>query len=323
MPLSHSRTARRQTDRRHLAPGTAAARCPGGYRIPAAAAAPVCAFSLSFDLAPPEAAPRSVSHPMSDFRHRTAKPAGVPPADVSSNDQSRVVSLPRALSKLGYCSRTEAAKLIEEGRVTVDGRPARGPGQRVELGRSAIAVDGADIAAGPRIYLMLNKPRGLVTTRNDPQDRGTVYDCLPPDMPYLSPVGRLDKASEGLLFMTNDTAWAEHLLNPASGVTKTYHVKIDRVADAALLANLTEPVADGGELLSATSVVPLRSSGRSSWIEITLTEGRNRQVRRMLGAQGAQVLRLVRVAIGGVRLGSLAKGASRSLKAEEVALLRG
>ncbi len=259
---------------------------------------------------------------MSKYRRRTPGNAPAPIANESIVLTPRIFSLPRALSKLGYCSRTDAVRLIEAGRVTVDGKRARGVSQRVDLERSVLAVEGREIAAERRIYLMLNKPRGLVTTRRDPQERGTVYDCLPPDLPYLSPVGRLDKASEGLLLLTNDTAWAEHLLNPASEVAKTYHVKIDRLADAALIAALTMPIEDRGEVLCATSVVPLRSSGRSSWIEIVLTEGRNRQVRRMLATQDANVLRLVRVAIGNVRLGGLAKGKSRALAAEEVARMR-
>lgn len=227
------------------------------------------------------------------------------------------VSLPRALSKLGYCSRTEALALIEAGRVTVDGRPARSASQRADLATAMIAVDGGAVSAQERIYLMLNKPRGLVTTRRDPQQRGTVYDCLPDGLPFLSPVGRLDKASEGLLLLTNDTRWADRLLDPASGVTKTYHVKIDRAADEVLIAGLASPVEDAGERLSAASVRLLRSSVRSSWIEIVLTEGRNRQVRRMVATQGANVLRLVRVAIGGITLGALAKGESRALTPHE------
>ncbi|WEK44633.1 MAG: pseudouridine synthase [Candidatus Sphingomonas colombiensis] len=242
------------------------------------------------------------------------------PARASSSiGGNTVASLPRALSKLGLCSRTEATALIAAGRVTVDGRPARGISQRVDLDRSRVAVDGQVIAAERKIYLMLNKPRGLVTTRRDPQARGTVYDSLPPDLPFLSPVGRLDKASEGLLLMTNDTRWAEHLLNPASGVPKTYHVKLDRPADDDLVAALSMPVLEAGETLTAASVRLLRPEDRSRWIEIVLTEGRNRQVRRMVAAQGAKVERLVRVAIGGIALGPLAKGETRALTSVEVA----
>ncbi|WP_257558545.1 pseudouridine synthase [Sphingobium sp. CFD-2] len=224
-----------------------------------------------------------------------------------------VVSLPRALSKLGFCSRTQAAALIEAGRVSVDGRTARTVSLRVDPARSRIAVDGTLVAAGTKVYLMLNKPRGIVTTRRDPGQRETVYDRLPPDLPFLSPVGRLDKASEGLLLLTNDTGWAEHLLNPASAVPKTYHVKIDRIADEAFIEALGEPVEDCGERLSAAAVRLLRTGSRSSWIEVVLTEGRNRQVRRMVAAHGAHVLRLVRVAIGTLMLGDLGKSQTRPL----------
>lgn len=224
-----------------------------------------------------------------------------------------VVSLPRALSKLGFCSRTEAVALIEAGKVSVDGRIVRSVTLRVDPTQSRLAVDGAAIAAEAKVYLMLNKTRGIVTTRRDPQERGTVYDCLPPDLPFLSPVGRLDKASEGLLLLTNDTAWAEYLLNPASGVPKTYHVKIDRIADENFIRALTHPLEDDGERLSAAAVRLLRVGSRSSWIEIVLTEGRNRQVRRMVAGQGASVLRLVRVRIGSVMLGDLDKGQTRPL----------
>jgi 23S rRNA pseudouridine2605 synthase len=204
----------------------------------------------------------------------------------------------------------------------VDGRLARSEAQRVDYVRSLIAVDGRPVAAQDKVYIVLNKPRGLVTTRRDPQQRETVYDCLPPDMPFLSPVGRLDKASEGLLFLTNDTQWADYLLNPASGITKTYHVKIDLVADAEFIQALAQPVMDQGELLSAVSVRLIQATTRSSWVEVVLAEGRNRQVRRMMAAQGAAVLRLVRVAIGPVELGDLPKGASKSLTQNEVKLFK-
>lgn len=247
---------------------------------------------------------------------RRAAKGRQPPAYSAST-----VSLPRALSKLGYCSRTDALALIEAGRVRVNGKPARSANQRVDIARAAISVDDGKVIARDKIYLMLNKPRGLVTTRRDPQQRGTVYDCVPDALPFLAPVGRLDRASEGLLFLTNDTQWAERLMNPASGVTKTYHVKIDAAADASFMARLASPIEEGGDILRALSVRLLRTSSQSSWIEIVLTEGRNRQVRRMVAACGANVLRLVRVAIDGVSLGSLAKGQIRELTPDERAAL--
>ena len=164
-----------------------------------------------------------------------------------------LVSLARALSKLGYCSRTEAERLVLDGRVRVDGRPARNPSLRLDMGRARIAVDGEAVSAEQRVYLMVNKPRGMVTTRHDPEGRETVYACLDGlDLPFLAPVGRLDKASEGLLLMSNDTRWAQTILDPASGVEKTYHVQIDTVPDEAMLARLRAGAVDGEEILSTT-----------------------------------------------------------------------
>lgn len=232
------------------------------------------------------------------------------------------VSLNRALSKLGLCSRKQAERLIAEGRVRVGGQVARDPSLRVDLNRDRISVDGENVVAEAKVYLMINKPRGLVTTRDDPQDRGTVYDCLTGlDLPFVSPVGRLDKASEGLLLMTNDTRWANGLLDPASHVAKTYHVQIGAAPDEAMLARFREGAVVDGELLTASSIDMLRSGGRTAWLEIVLDEGRNRQIRRLLGAFDIEVLRLVRVAIGGLLLGELAKGKARHLTGEELAVL--
>ncbi|MER9402441.1 rRNA pseudouridine synthase [Mesorhizobium caraganae] len=232
------------------------------------------------------------------------------------------VSLNRALSKLGLCSRKQAELLIAEGRVRVGGKVVRDPSLRVDLNRDRIAVDGARIAAEAKVYLMINKPRGLVTTRDDPQGRGTVYDCLTGlDLPFVSPVGRLDKASEGLLLMSNDTHWANGLLDPASHVAKTYHVQIGAAPDEAMLARFREGADVDGERLTASSIDLLRSGGRTAWLEIVLDEGRNRQIRRLLGAFDVEVLRLIRVAIGALHLGELAKGQARHLTSEELALL--
>ncbi len=233
-----------------------------------------------------------------------------------------VVSLPRALSKLGFCSRTQAEALIAEGRVRVDGRVVRSATARVDPGRARIAVDGALVVAERKVYLALNKPRGLVTTRDDPQERATVYDCLEGlDLPFVAPVGRLDKASEGLLLLTNDTRWAQRVLNPASDVEKTYHVQIDRLPDEGMLERVQAGMMLDGERLVAKSARLLRAGTRNAWLEVVLSEGKNRQIRRLLGAVGADVLRLVRVNVGGVRLGDLAKGAVRHLTPTEKAML--
>lgn len=235
---------------------------------------------------------------------------------------SGTVSLARALSKLGLCSRTEATALVEAGRVRVDGIVRREPSYRLDLGRARIEVDGERVGAQRLVYLALNKPRGLVTTRDDPQGRETVYSCLDdPSLPFVAPVGRLDKASEGLLLFTNDTQWATRVLDPVAHVDKTYHVQIDRVPDDALLARLRGGVDDEGERLNVRAVSALRSGTRTAWLEIVLDEGRNRHIRRILAALDIEVLRLVRVAIGSLALGTLAKGAWRHLTAAEVAAL--
>lgn len=234
------------------------------------------------------------------------------------------VSLNRALSKLGFCSRTQADALIAEGRVSVGGKIIRDAALRVDPDRDNIAVDGKRVAGERKVYLMLNKPRGLVTTRDDPQNRSTVYDCLDGlDGPFVSPVGRLDKASEGLLLMTNDTQWASRLLDPVSGVDKLYHVQIGTVPDEAMLRKLRAGAEVGGELLKARSIEILRAGQRNSWLAVVLDEGRNRHIRRLLEAHDVEVLRLIRVAIGRLPLGDLPKGKARHLKPEELALLSG
>lgn len=231
--------------------------------------------------------------------------------------------LARALSKLGYCSRTEAERLILAGHVTVGGRRVTDPLSWVDVETADIRVDGRRIAAEKPVYLMLNKPRGLVTTRSDPEGRPTVYDCLG-DLAgtHVSPVGRLDKASEGLLLFTNDTAFAQALLDPETHVAKTYHVQIDGLPDDGFIGAMTEGVTHDGERLTAKAVSILRTGERNAWIEVTLEEGRNRQIRRMLEALGFECLRLVRVSIGPLKLGELQKGQVRSLEDGEIDALR-
>lgn len=225
------------------------------------------------------------------------------------------------LSKQGVCSRTEAARWIQAGRVRVDGRIVRDPEFAIAPGRN-ITVDDQSLDAAPRIYVMLNKPRGLVTTARDERGRDTVYRCFDgSELPWLAPVGRLDKASEGLLLFTNDPAWAAGITDPGRGPDKTYHVQIDAVPDDALLRSLEQGTLDDGEQLRARAARLLRSGQRNAWLEIVLDEGRNRQIRRLLAAFGIDVLRLVRVGIGTLPLGELPKGQWRLLEADEVKAL--
>ena len=239
-----------------------------------------------------------------------------------ANAASPASGLARALSKLGVCSRSRAWELIVQGRVRVNGAERRDPLSRVRLNRDRITVDGKPVGEPDRVYVMLNKPRGLVTTAADEKGRATVFDCLANrGFPFLSPVGRLDRASEGLLLFTNDSAWAAKITDPATHIEKTYHVQIDRLADEPLLERIREGVESGGEMLRAKRARVLRQGEKQCWLEIILDEGRNRHIRRLLEGLGIGVQRLVRVAIGGLALGNLPKGEVRTLTPADLELI--
>lgn len=230
--------------------------------------------------------------------------------------------LARVLSKLGVCSRSQAEKAVREGRVSVDGKVVLDPERATDPERQRILLDNEPIVATTRVYIALNKPRGIVTTASDERGRDTVYDLFKEaGLPWLGPVGRLDKASEGLLLLSNDSVWAARLTEPKHHVDKTYHVQIDCIPDEALLDRLTTGLVEQGERLTAKRAVLLRSGEKNAWLEIVLDEGRNRHIRRLLAAHDIAVLRLIRVAIGQLALGELAKGQWRHLSAEEVKAL--
>jgi 23S rRNA pseudouridine2605 synthase len=236
----------------------------------------------------------------------------------------RKVGLARALSKLGYCSRSQAAEMIRAGRVRLNGATRRDPEAPVRLDCDRIDVDRRAVRAGERIYLMLNKPRGVVTTASDEKGRKTVYQLLGNGLPWVAPVGRLDKASEGLLLLTNDSEWGARVAAPETHLEKTYHVQIDALPGEALLSSMREGITtEEGELLRAKQVRVLRRGERNAWLEIVLDEGKNRQIRRMLEQLNVEVLRLVRVAVGPLLLGTLPKGAYRKLAAQEKRALDG
>ena len=235
--------------------------------------------------------------------------------------ESRQIGLARMLSKLGYCSRSHAAELIRAGRVTLNRATRRDPETPVRSDRDQIAVDGHIVRPAKYIYLVMNKPRGLITTASDEKGRETIYSILKgaeEALSWIAPVGRLDKASEGLLLLTNDPEWASRVSAPESHLPKTYHVQINAIASAELLRAMERGVkSEDGDFLRAMRCRLLRSGQKNSWIEIILEEGKNRQIRRMLAALDCEVLRLLRVAIGPLQLADLKKGSCRFLTAQE------
>src|SRR3954467_3379020 len=186
--------------------------------------------------------------------------------------------------------------LIRAGRVRLNGVVIRNPEAPVRLESSHIEVDGEPVAIAGKIYLILNKPRGVVTTASDEKGRQTVYGFLDDALPWVAPVGRLDKASEGLLLLTNDSEWAARITEPNSHLDKIYHVQIGTIADDVLLKTLTNGISHDGEHLRAKQAKILRQGEHNSWLEIVLDEGKNRHIRRMLESQQIEGLRLVRVA---------------------------
>ena len=230
-------------------------------------------------------------------------------------------TLERVMSKAGVGSRVDARSWIHAGRVKVNGRITRNPDQWIDMKRDRVLFDGKPLVARERIYLLLYKPTGYLTTYKDPEGRPTVYDLTADAGTFLSPVGRLDLDTSGLLLMTNDNQFAERVTNPNSHVPKTYLVK----ASVVLTDTQLQRLRDGIELADGPTrpalVTRLRDSGKYTHFEITLTEGRNRQVRRMVEALEAKVLKLVRVRIGHIAIGRLPIGKWRLLTAGEVASL--
>lgn len=236
---------------------------------------------------------------------------------VKANKNGRT-GLARALSKLGYCSRSQATSLIGIGRVRLNGRLVRDPEAPVELETDLVEVDSIPVGHADKIYLMMNKPRGLVTTARDEKGRNTIYSLLAEYKTWLAPVGRLDMASEGLLLLTNDSEWGARIASPEARVGKTYHVQIGTVAWEELLNRLRRGTrTQDGELLTVKHVRIVREGPKNSWLEIVLEEGKNRHIRRMFDEFGIAVLQLIRVAIGKLELGDLPKGQVRKLTDDE------
>ena len=231
-------------------------------------------------------------------------------------------TLDRVLSRAGLCSRSEAQAAIAAGRVQVNGRVVRDKDLWVDPVRDEVLCDGTALRAKKKEVWMLHKPVGCVTTARDERDRATVYALLPEGLPWLAPVGRLDQDTSGLLLFTNDSDLAHAITDPSTGLEKTYEARCRPALPDEALARLRTGVAlDDGPTLPAR-VERLAGDAASTTLRLSIREGRNRQVRRMVEAVGSSVLALHRAAIGPLALGDLADGAARSLTAEEVRALR-
>ena len=230
-------------------------------------------------------------------------------------------TLERVLSKAGVGSRTEARSWVHAGRVTVNEALTHDPDRWIDMERDRVRLDGARIEPRDRLYLLVYKPAGYLTTYKDPEGRPTVYDLVADVGTFLSPVGRLDLRTSGLLLMTNDNRFAEHVTNPASHVPKTYLVKASTRLGEAQLQQLRDGITLSDGPTRPATVTRARDSDKYTHFEITLTEGRNRQVRRMVEALGAVVLKLVRVKIGAIGIGTLPIGKWRHLTPAEVRAL--
>lgn len=232
---------------------------------------------------------------------------------------TRKHGLARVLSKLGVSSRTRAAEMIRNGRVSVNGNVELDPERPTAALAERIEVDGVAIEGSRRVYLALNKPRGLIVSASDERGRDTIYELLTgAELPWIAPVGRLDKASEGLLLLSNDPEWAAGITDPMSHIAKTYHAQVQGLPTDAVLEAMKTGIDDRGEHLAAASATIIRSGEKNAWMEIVLEEGRNRHIRRLLETLDHPVLRLVRIAIGPIELGTLAKGEWRYLTQDEV-----
>jgi 23S rRNA pseudouridine2605 synthase len=231
-------------------------------------------------------------------------------------------TLERVLSKAGLGSRVEARSWVHAGRVTVNGQVIRNPDHWVDMERDRVRFDDRPLVARERLYILLYKPTGYLTTYKDPAGRPTVYDLVADVGTFLSPVGRLDLDTSGLLLMTNDNQFAERVTNPDSHVPKTYLVKASTVLTDAQLRQLSDGIELADGPTRPAKVTRVRTSEKYTHFEITLTEGRNRQVRRMVEAVGAKVLKLVRVKVGPIGIGTLPIGKWRMLTPKEVRALK-
>jgi len=229
-----------------------------------------------------------------------------------------LVPLERALSKLGLASRTEARELIRAGRVAVDGAIETDPLRNVVPERVRIEIDGRSVQRPEPLTVLLHKPRGVVTTRSDPQGRPTVYGCLEGLDAHVIPVGRLDAATSGLLLLTNDTRFADWVTDPRHEVPRVYVAIVRGELTDETARRLEAGIEDAGERLAASKITVRKRSRRETHLVIELTEGKNREIRRLLAVASHEVMRLKRVAFGRLELDKLAPGKWRVVPTAEL-----
>ena len=233
------------------------------------------------------------------------------------------MTLDRVLSRFGVASRTDARQAILAGRLRLNGRVVRDPDLWVQLEESALQLDGRRLRPARKTYLLFYKPKGVITSHGDPAGRQTVYDYLGDTGKWVSPVGRLDKDTSGLLLLTTDTEFADHVTSPHSNVPKTYLVKTSGLLSEEIVERLNAGVEmKRGDVARPVRVRRLEDRGKYTWLEVVLTEGKNREVRRMIEAVGFKVLKLVRIGLGPLTLAGLEIGKWRELAPSEVSKLR-
>jgi len=228
------------------------------------------------------------------------------------------VHLERALSKLGVASRSQTKKWIETGLIKVNGRVIKDPAFLVVPETANITIDGKPVTRGAACTIMLNKPRGIVTTKSDEKGRKTVYDLLPAHLKHLHPVGRLDLATTGLLLMTTDTQLSNFLTDPDNEIPRIYAVSVAGLIIDDNIKRLSQGIEDKGQLLKASKITLRKASHKESHLIVELTEGKNREIRRMFEALGTEVKALKRIAFGRLKLGTLNPGQFREVAKKEI-----
>jgi 23S rRNA pseudouridine2605 synthase len=232
-----------------------------------------------------------------------------------------MVRLQKFLADAGVASRRASEQIILEGRVSVNGRVVQELGTKVEPGQDRVSVDGRALHVRRKLYVAVNKPAGVVCTRDDPQGRKTIGELLPAEWRHLHSVGRLDRESEGLIFLTNDGEFSLRLTHPRYGMHKTYLVTVEGRVEPPLLGKLVLGVQDQGEKVKAEKARLLSANNTRSILELDLREGKNREIRRLCAALELNILRLQRTRIGSIRLGELPAGKWRVLTEPEIKTL--